>query len=181
MTDLLKAAEADYKTVLRLWNDIGDEWGMQIVMYHFQQAIEKLIKMLIMMSGAEFPHTHDISRLLTLCPDKNKIPDKLFELAGVLTSWEAETRYGSSLLTNVKTLEECKSIYSDLHELVLSVMTEPVRGYTLDKFLRDPPTLTKVMEKHLTDYVQWFEENFPNGATSAEEVIMTLNYGKEIL
>lgn len=47
-------------------------------------------------------------------------------------------------------------------------------SYTLDTFLRDVPTLIKVMEKHLDDYEDWFATNFPNGASSAEEVLSKL-------
>lgn len=179
MTELLKAAENDYKIILRLWNDIGDEWGMQGAMYHFQQAIEKLLKTLIMISGNEFPHTHDINRLLKLYPDADELPSELNELAGVLTSWEAETRYGSSLLTNIKTLEECKSIYNGLHELVLSKMTEESDcSYTLEVLFKDPPTLIAVIREHETDYVEWFKREFPNGASSKDEVLSRLQSEK---
>lgn len=46
--------------------------------------------------------------------------------------------------------------------------------YTLSSLQHDVPTLMKVMEKHLTDYAEWFSTEFPNGATSAEEVLSKL-------
>ena len=46
-------------------------------------------------------------------------------------------------------------------------------NYQLYDFLKDPHTLIAVMEKH-SDYKAWFEHNFPNGASSAEEVISKL-------
>lgn len=44
------------------------------------------------------------------------------------------------------------------------------RNYQLYDFLKDPSTLIAVMEKH-SDYAEWFTRNFPNGASSAEEVV----------
>ena len=44
------------------------------------------------------------------------------------------------------------------------------RNYQLYDFLKDPSTLIVVMEKH-SDYAEWFKRNFPNGASSAEEVV----------
>lgn len=42
-------------------------------------------------------------------------------------------------------------------------------NYTLNDLNMDPSTLIAVMEKH-SNYTQWFNDNFPNGASSAEEV-----------
>ena len=48
-------------------------------------------------------------------------------------------------------------------------------NYQFCDFLKDPHTLMAVMGKHI-DYEGWFKRNFPNGASSAEEVISKLNY-----
>lgn len=53
------------------------------------------------------------------------------------------------------------------------ILTSP--SYSIDDFLHDPNVLIKVMEKHLTDYTEWFNTKFPNGASSAEEVLAKLN------
>ena len=45
--------------------------------------------------------------------------------------------------------------------------------YTLDDLNMDPSTLIAVMGKH-SNYTQWFNENFPNGASSKEEVFLKL-------
>ena len=44
MINLLTQAEHDFVVVLRLRNDLGTSEGMQAVMFHLQQAIEKLLK-----------------------------------------------------------------------------------------------------------------------------------------
>lgn len=46
--------------------------------------------------------------------------------------------------------------------------------YKLDDFLIDPQMLVAVMEKH-GNYVQWFKDNFPNGALYKGEVLKKLS------
>lgn len=122
MRRLLKAAEADYKIILRLWDDIGDKGMMRVIMFHFQQAIEKLLEVLIVESGGPLIYTCDISCLIRLYHNADELPSELNDLAELLTVWRFATQCYFDLLTDVKTLEECKSIYNDLHKLVLSKM-----------------------------------------------------------
>lgn len=59
-------------------------------------------------------------------------------------------------------------------KMMLSYLERAMRSYTLDMFLKDAPTLIQVMEKHPKAYQQWFTDNFPNGASSREEVLNKL-------
>ena len=43
-------------------------------------------------------------------------------------------------------------------------------SYQLDNLRMDPPTLMAAMEKH-KDFEGWFNQNFPNGASSKDEVL----------
>lgn len=122
MNNLLKAAEADYKAILCLWDDISDEGMMQIVMFHFQQAIEKLLEVLVVKSGSQLIYTCDISCLIRLYPNPGELPSGLDDLAELLTACRFITQYYFDPFISVETLEECKAIYNDLHELVLSKM-----------------------------------------------------------
>lgn len=46
--------------------------------------------------------------------------------------------------------------------------------YNLNKLCHDPYTLIAIMEKH-ANYEEWFNDNFPNGAHSAEDVLKRLS------
>lgn len=124
MTDLLTQAERDFAVVLRLWNDLGNEWGMQAVMLHLQQAIEKLLKSIIAHSGRQYPEISNIRELASLCPKNIKLPEDLDTLADSLTLWEAEVPYNSDILSDVKTITKCKQLYLDLHRIVENIMFE---------------------------------------------------------
>lgn len=54
------------------------------------------------------------------------------------------------------------------------ITTLPESKYTLYSLQRDASALIKVLEKHPHDYAKWFNENFPNGASSKEEVLERL-------
>ena len=97
---------------------------MQAVVYHLQQAVEKLLKIIIMISGKQFPRTHNIRELAALCPKDIKLPEDLDSLADSLTLWEAEVPYNSDILSDIKTITKCKQLYLDLHRIVENIMFE---------------------------------------------------------
>lgn len=69
MIDLLIQAERDFKLVETIYSDIAEPWAMQADMYHLQQAIEKLLKILSILAGNTYPREHNIRRLMTACGD----------------------------------------------------------------------------------------------------------------
>lgn len=51
--------------------------------------------------------------------------------------------------------------------------------YDTSKLVHDPSTLIAVMEKH-PNYKEWFNSAFPNGASSADEVLQRLKEENEV-
>lgn len=47
----------------------SDEIDVQVVMFHLQQAAEKLLKSLLSHHGIEIAKTHDIERLIDICQE----------------------------------------------------------------------------------------------------------------
>lgn len=100
------------------------------------------------------------------------------------------TKYSSveQLMTEVFTAE-CKKLGYDydksdvppfimepsnvkhLLSLIPGVSLRPIGSYSLADLLHDPATLMALMTKHPKDYEEWFTQTFPNGASSAEEVL----------
>ena len=60
--------------------------------FHAQQAVEKVLKALLVSYNLEFPRTHNIGSLLDLLPDTVSIPSEVEEAAG-LTDYAVMTRY----------------------------------------------------------------------------------------
>jgi HEPN domain-containing protein len=64
-----------------------------IVGFHAQQAVEKLMKAALAALDRDFPRTHDLGLLQTLLEDAGEpLPDRLLALEE-LTVWSAQFRY----------------------------------------------------------------------------------------
>jgi HEPN domain-containing protein len=90
-TVLLRRAESDLRACLALAQDpaMADD----VVGFHAQQAVEKAIKVVLVLHAIEFPRTHDLSYLGALAREHEvAIPDAMAATAW-LTPWGAQLRY----------------------------------------------------------------------------------------
>ena len=88
---LARRASADLQALEKLAPDPKMDEG--ILGFHAQQAVEKSLKVALVLGGVDFPKTHDIDFLVALAV-RNAI-DIAAEVAeaGWLTPWAAELRY----------------------------------------------------------------------------------------
>jgi len=70
----------------------GDDSLASVVCFHSQQAVEKLIKALLVLSGVPFARTHDLIQLRGLLPAAQALPVPLSDLAP-LNRYAVEARY----------------------------------------------------------------------------------------
>lgn len=64
-----------------------------IVCFHCQQFVEKLVKGLLTLHGVEAPKTHDVRRLIQLAESFEKELSRLSDSSDMLTVHGVETRY----------------------------------------------------------------------------------------
>jgi len=83
-------AEHDLQAALVLGRegDLAD-----IVCFHCQQAVEKMLKAALLASGAEPARTHDLGFLLETLEAIRPIPDGLKEVCAVLADYGVAPRY----------------------------------------------------------------------------------------
>ncbi|HIJ94503.1 MAG TPA: HEPN domain-containing protein [Desulfuromonadales bacterium] len=65
----------------------------EILLFHLQQAVEKLIKSLLTYNQVKFPKTHDLDDLVELAEENNIELPPLIERLTELTPYAVETRY----------------------------------------------------------------------------------------
>jgi len=88
---LLRRAESDLRACRRLADDASME--DDVVGFHAQQAVEKAIKVGLVLHGIDFPKTHDLDFLLARAEGHGlSVPDRI-EDAEWLTPWAAQLRY----------------------------------------------------------------------------------------
>lgn len=115
--DYLILAERDYKTCLLLEKEFPDEYAVSAAAYHIQQAVEKVLKGLILISGEAPEFTHNIAKL---CVYLNKsgieLPEELDDISDTLTAWESNLRYDPFINFSEKKYNAAKKIYLELSE-----------------------------------------------------------------
>jgi len=95
---LYKKAKVDLnasKVMLKSFEDGNIELDLEIIYFHFQQCIEKLIKSYLDYKGIKFPHTHDLKNLIDIMKDNNLlfIKDEYIDYIILLTQYAVEGRY----------------------------------------------------------------------------------------
>lgn len=88
---LIGKAEADKLVVDKLADD--SEVADDVIGFHAQQAVEKLLKAVLANSGVEYPRVHDIDRLVDLLESQDiPLPSNARQL-DELTPWATQLRY----------------------------------------------------------------------------------------
>ncbi len=75
--------------------------------FHAQQAVEKAVKVALMLEGIDFPKTHDLEYLIMLAGKHSITMEPELEAASWLTPWAAEFRYDDA---PIETLDRKRAI-----------------------------------------------------------------------
>jgi HEPN domain-containing protein len=88
---LLRRAESDLRACRRLADDPGMD--DDVVGFHAQQAVEKALKIALVLGGIDFPRTHDLDFLLGRADGRGIRVPREIENAEWLSPWAAQLRY----------------------------------------------------------------------------------------
>jgi HEPN domain-containing protein len=84
-------AENDLKTAAQTLK-LKEDCPTDTVCFHAQQTVEKYLKALLVLSGIDFPRTHDVEELMALVPPADRVDISEDEQAR-LTHYATVTRY----------------------------------------------------------------------------------------
>lgn len=101
----------------------GEEW-LDSACFDAQQAIEFLLKGILLEYGIAFDKSHSIDYLVSLLDETSFAftkHDDLILLASTITSWEEGSRYGQGIRTSVNTVKRIHNIYNNVLEAFLEV------------------------------------------------------------
>ena len=102
---LARLAEIDLATAEKLAPD--PEMDDRPVGFHAQQAVEKAVKVALILEGIDFPKTHDLEYLIVLAEKRSIAMEPELKSASWLTPWAAEFRYDDA---PIETLDRKRAI-----------------------------------------------------------------------
>ena len=96
-----------------------DDAYLDAACFETQQAIEFLLKAVLMDNGVPYDKSHDIRYLLSLVDQTGFTFDKhdtLDLLADTITDWEEHSRYGKGVRTSVQTVQRVHNVYKSIND-----------------------------------------------------------------
>lgn len=119
----LQFAEMDFMTAKYLYTNMHPK-PLEIICYHCQQAIEKLLKGVLISKGVTIKKTHDLGLLAEMLMDYFEVDEKYLEMCDDLTPYGVKIRYPQELSIEEyhvkKALEETELLYTWLKSLLFS-------------------------------------------------------------
>lgn len=106
-----------------------DDAYLDAACFETQQALEFLMKAILLENGVFYEKTHDIRYLLNLIDEvgfrfDDQKHDALDLLADTITDWEEGSRYGSGVRTSVQTVKRAHNIYASINESFLKIQEQ---------------------------------------------------------
>lgn len=96
-----------------------DEAYLDVACFETQQAVEFLIKAVLLENGKPYDKSHDIRYLIELLaeiPFEFDKQEALELLASTITDWEESSRYGKGVKTTIQTVQRVHNIYESLNQ-----------------------------------------------------------------
>jgi len=97
LQEWLDFAEMDFLTVRHLYDNMYPK-PLEIICYHCQQSIEKLLKGALLSFGVTIKKTHDLGLLAEMLQDYVEVEPKYMEMCDDLTPYGVKIRYPQELV-----------------------------------------------------------------------------------
>lgn len=116
-----KMGYLDYEVAVSIMkNPLNDEAFVNIVAYHLQQSVEKVLKAFLECKGVTVPNTHDIYKLVRMSRDNGsnvQLTSWIEDKADTLTRWEVDTRYNIDYLVEIEKIKEAIKKIEEFFEI----------------------------------------------------------------
>jgi len=121
LQEWLDFAEMDFLTARHLYDNMYPK-PLEIICYHCQQSIEKLLKGALLSYGVTIKKTHDLGLLAEMLQDYVEVEPKYMEMCDDLTPYGVKIRYPQELVIEEyhvkKALSETQELYMWLYGLL---------------------------------------------------------------
>lgn len=112
--DLFELAKNDAKVAKILLNLANDELMQNTAAYHIEQAVEKILKSMIVKQGGQPGITHSIMELCKDLEEMNvEVPEWVKENDDEITAWSTTIRYNANFKADNDIIERVISLTED--------------------------------------------------------------------
>ena len=105
LKEWMEFAEMDFLTAKHLYEHMYPK-PLEIICYHCQQAIEKLLKGVLISKDVTIKKTHDLGLLAEMLQEYTEVDEKYLEMCDDLTPYGVKIRYPQEM-ENCITLRAC--------------------------------------------------------------------------
>ena len=114
LKEWMEFARMDFLAAKHLYEHMYPK-PLEIICYHCQQAIEKLLKGVLISRGVTIEKTHDLGLLAEMLQEYTEVDEKYLEMCDDLTPYGVKIRYPQELFIEEyhvkKALEETQELY----------------------------------------------------------------------
>ncbi len=123
LQEWISFAKMDFLTAKHLYEHMFPK-PLEIICYHCQQSIEKLLKAVLISKGVMLKKTHDLGLLAEMLLEYEPVDNEYLEMCDDLTPYGVKIRYPQELYIEEyhvkKALQETEKLYSWLTEILES-------------------------------------------------------------
>ena len=115
LKEWMEFARMDFLAAKHLYEHMYPK-PLEIICYHCQQAIEKLLKGVLISRGVTIEKTHDLGLLAEMLQEYTEVDEKYLEICDDLTPYGVKIRYPQELYDWLLTLLQAEKMNLDAIE-----------------------------------------------------------------
>ena len=128
MSTMYSRSMVMYEQSRNALNKVADDDAyLDVACFEAQQALEFLMKAILIEYGTPYNRTHDIRYLFKLISEAGfnfEKEDSLELLSDTITNWEEGSRYGKGVRVSVQTVLRVHNIYLSMNEAFLKMQAQ---------------------------------------------------------
>ena len=125
LKEWLDFAEMDFLTAKHLYEYMYPK-PFEIICYHCQQTVEKLLKAVLIGHGTAVKKTHDLGLLAEMLQDFMEVDEKYLEMCDDLTPYGVKVRYPQELFIEEYHVGKAMKETQELYDWLRGVIQEPL-------------------------------------------------------
>lgn len=123
LQEWINFAEMDFLTARHLYEHMYPK-PLEIICYHCQQTVEKLLKGFLISKGVTIKKTHDLGLLAEMMQEYVEVDEKYLEMCDELTPYGVKIRYPQELFIEEYQVKKALEETQELHDWLMALLQD---------------------------------------------------------